>query len=265
MKQGVPSSTFYKERRERIKEVTIKDLETFKDGYVYALYYFGEGEHVRKKVIETIMPFYDDERIERNLITLLPQQTCSDRTKAIEALNDNSNLNVPCIEKCTCMQCKKLNGYYSIYSIDSKGRKITNSVWIDKTKAIEHLKKLHNKGHFDCRLTEGKLSCDHRVSNKDIDYVIERVINKTYLFAPPCGTREGRRYRNSYPSLYDTEKQRCRSSSAHSQSQRRTLAPCQRCGHGIHYVYLDRVYERMVKRGIIERYPVVDNNGYMNI
>lgn len=35
MKQGVPSSTFYKESRERIKEVSIEDLETFKDGYVY--------------------------------------------------------------------------------------------------------------------------------------------------------------------------------------------------------------------------------------
>ncbi|WP_454862268.1 hypothetical protein [Peribacillus frigoritolerans] len=72
MKQGVPSSTFYKERRERIKEVTIKDLETFKDGYVNALYYFGEGEHVRKKVIETIMSFDDDERIKAYIIKLLP-------------------------------------------------------------------------------------------------------------------------------------------------------------------------------------------------
>ncbi|HDR8064182.1 hypothetical protein ACFVXR_27880 [Bacillus thuringiensis] len=36
MKQGVPSSTFYKESREGIKEVSIEDLETFKDGYVYA-------------------------------------------------------------------------------------------------------------------------------------------------------------------------------------------------------------------------------------
>ncbi|EJR44449.1 hypothetical protein IIM_05138 [Bacillus cereus VD107] len=262
MKQGVPSSTFYKERREGIKEVTIKDLETFKDGYVYALYYFGEGEHVRKKVIDTIMPSYDDEGIRRELLS---QQICSDSTKAIEDLNDNGNLNAERIEKCMCMQCKKLNGYYSIYSIDSKGRKRTNSVWVDKTKAIEHLKKLHDNGHFDCRLVEGKLSCDHRVSIKDIDYVIEQIINKTYLFAPPCGTRNGRKFRTGYPSIYDIKKQKDITSSAQSQSPRRIFSPCQRCNHGSHYVYLHRVYERMVKRGVIEKYPVVDINDYMNI
>lgn len=169
------------------------------------------------------------------------------------------------IDKCMCRQCKNFKNWYSIYSIDSKGRKITNRVSTDKTKAIEALKKLHDNGHFDVRLIEGKLSCDHRVSNKEIDYVIEQIMNKSYLFEPPYGTREGRKYYTPYPSLYDAEKQTFRSSSAHSQSQRRTSVPCQRCNHGSHYVYLDRVHERMVKRGVIEKYPEVDNNGYMNI
>lgn len=54
-------------------------------------------------------------------------------------------------------------------------------------------------------------------------------------------------------------------SSAQSQSQKRILVPCQNCDHGSHHVSLNRVYELMVKRGVIERYPLVDNNGYMNI
>ncbi|MGG0657704.1 hypothetical protein [Rummeliibacillus pycnus] len=169
------------------------------------------------------------------------------------------------IEKCMCEGCKSLNNWYSIYTINRKGGKIVQQILSDRTKAIEALKRYHKNGHLDVYLIEGKLSCDHRVSNKEIDYVIEQILNKSYLFEPPYGTREGRKYLTPYPSLYNAEKQRCISSSAHSQSQRRTSVPCQRCDHGSHNVYLDRVYERMVKRGFIEKNPEVDNDGYVKI
>lgn len=168
------------------------------------------------------------------------------------------------IDKCMCRQCKNLKNWYSIYSIDSKGKKNANGVFNDKSKAIEALKKLHDNGHFHVRLIEGKLSCVHRVSNGELDYVIEQIINKSYLFKPPCRTHDGRRYLAS-SSLYEAKKQTCISFSAHSQSPVRTLVPCQRCDHGSHYVYLDRVYVRMVKRELIDKYPEVDDNGYMNI
>ncbi|MBJ8006727.1 hypothetical protein [Bacillus cereus] len=169
------------------------------------------------------------------------------------------------IEKCMCEGCKKFNGLYSIYSVNSKGRMTVQRIMSDRTKAIEALKGYHDNGHLDICLIEGKLVCEHRVSNREIDYVVEQIMNKSYLFEPPCGIRDGCKYSTSYPSLYDVEKQKCISSSDHSQSQKRTLVPCQRCDHGSQYVYLNRVYERMVKRGVIEQYPVVDNNGYMNI
>ena len=169
------------------------------------------------------------------------------------------------IDKCMCRQCKNLKNYYSIYSIDAKGRKITNRVTIGKTAAIEALKGLHDNGHFHVRLIEGNLSCDHRVSNEEIDYVIEKIMNKSYLFKPPHRTpHEGRRYIAS-SSLYDAEKQTCISFNDHSQSPQKTSAPCQRCDHGSHYVYLNRVYARMVKRGIIDEFPKVDYDGYMYI
>jgi hypothetical protein len=169
------------------------------------------------------------------------------------------------IEKCMCEGCKSLYNWYSIYTITRYGGKIVQQIFSDRTKAIEALRRYHDNGHLDVNLIEGKLSCDHRVSNKEIDYVIEKIINKSYLFEPPYGTRNERKYHTSYPSLYDTGEQTFRSSSAHSQSQRRTSVPCQRCDHGSHFVYLDRVYERMVKRGIIEEYPEVDYSGYMKI
>ncbi|RMA96906.1 hypothetical protein, partial [Priestia megaterium] len=155
--------------------------------------------------------------------------------------------------------------WYSIYSVNSKDRKVVNRVCINKTQAIEALNKLHDKGHFDMQLIEGKLMCEHRVSNKEIDYVVEKIMNKSYLFKSPLGTLRGRKFSTSYESLYDVVKQESISSSAHSQSGRRTSVPCQRCDHGNHYVYLNRVYERMVKRGIIKEYPEVDNKGYINI
>ncbi|MGA4485341.1 hypothetical protein [Bacillus cereus] len=128
------------------------------------------------------------------------------------------------------------------------------------------MKKLHDNGHFNCRLTEGKLSCDHQVLNKDIDYVIEQIKNKTYLFAPPCGIYNGRKFHTDYPAMYDIKKQKGINNSAQSQSEEKKLVPCQRCDHRSHHVYLNRVYKHMVKRECIdERYPVVDNNGYMNI
>lgn len=169
------------------------------------------------------------------------------------------------IEKCMCEGCKSLNDWYSIYTLNHKGGKTVQRICSGRTKALEFLKRYHDNGHSNIYLIEGKLSCDHRVSNKEIDYVIERIMNKTYLFKPPYGTRERLKYHAPHPFLYDTEKQTYISSGAHSQSQRRTSAPCQRCDHGSHYVYLDRVYERMVKRGIIEKYPEVDDKGYMNI
>jgi len=168
------------------------------------------------------------------------------------------------IDKCMCKQCKNLENWYSIYSFNSKGEKITSRVSTDKTEAIEALKKLYDNGHFHVRLIEGKLSCDHRVSNGEIDYVIEQIMNESYLFKPPCRTHEERRYLAS-SSLYDAEKQTCISFSVHSQSPVRTSVPCQRCDHGSHYVYLDRVYVRMVKRELIDKYPEVDDNGYVNI
>lgn len=100
--------------------------------------------------------------------------------------------------------------------------------------------------------------CDHRVSNKEIDYVIERIMNRTYLFEPPHGIRNGRKFYNPYISLYDVAKQERISHSAQSQSPERTFVPCQRCGHGNHYVYLYRIYKRMVQRGLIEDYPEVE-------
>lgn len=99
--------------------------------------------------------------------------------------------------------------------------------------------------------------CDHRVSNKEIDFVIERIMNKSYLFAPPRGMRNGRQTLMR-ESLYDVAKQTTISSSAHSQSPQRIYVRCQRCGRGSQYVYLYRVYKRMVDRGLIEAYPEVE-------
>ncbi|RMA96918.1 hypothetical protein DEU44_0068, partial [Priestia megaterium] len=43
------------------------------------------------------------------------------------------------IDKCMCMQCKNLKNWYSIYSVNSKDRKVVNRVCINKTQAIEAL------------------------------------------------------------------------------------------------------------------------------
>ncbi|NKE04656.1 hypothetical protein [Mesobacillus selenatarsenatis] len=167
--------------------------------------------------------------------------------------------------RCMCEQCKSLHDWYSIYTVNRQGRKVVQQIFKDRTKAMEALKRYHDNGHFDVHLIEGKLSCDHRVSIKEIDYVIEKIMNKSYLFEPPYGNREGIKYYTPYPSVYDIEKRTSKTSSAHSQSKRRTSVPCQRCDHGNHYVYLDRVYERMIKRGLIKKYPEVNNSGYMKI
>ena len=163
------------------------------------------------------------------------------------------------IEKCMCDQCKSLNDCYSIYQINNNGgiQPIVSGIK-GKRPAIEWQKKYHANGHFDVYIIEGNLDCKHRVSNKEIDYVIERIMNKSYLFAPPCGTWKGRKINFGFPSIYDAKSQKSISYSAHSQSPRRIYAKCQRCNHGSHYVYLDRVYERMVKRGLIEDYPEVE-------
>lgn len=169
------------------------------------------------------------------------------------------------IEKCMCEQCNRLHDWYSIYTMNRQGGKIVQQILMGRTKAMEALKRYHDNRHFNVYLIEGKLSCDHRVSNKEIEYVIEKIMNKSYLFEPPYGNREGHKYYSPYPSVYDIEKQTSRTSGAHSQSKRRISVPCQRCDHGNHYVYLDRVYELMVKRGLIEKYPEVDNKGYIKI
>ena len=166
------------------------------------------------------------------------------------------------VEKCMCEGCKDLNGLYSMYTVDRKGRKSVQRICDNKTTAIEALQRYHDNGHFDIYVIEGKMSCDHRVSNKEVDYVIEKITNKTYLYEPPCGIMRGRRTRGLYGHIYDVVNQKSITDSAHSQSQRRISVPCQRCDHGSHYVYLDRVYKRMLKRGIIEEYPELEETSH---
>lgn len=110
-------------------------------------------------------------------------------------------------------------------------------------------------------------NCNHqKASNKEIDFVIQQIMDKTYLFEPPCGTYKGRKYISGHSALFDVNQQKSISTSAHSHSPVRTLVPCQRCakGRGGIYVYLNRVYKRMVKKGIIEEYPEVEKVANMS-
>lgn len=106
--------------------------------------------------------------------------------------------------------------------------------------------------------------CDHRISNKEIDSVIEQIMNKTYLYEPPCGTIKGRKTNGLYGSIYDVSKQKTISDSDHSQSERRIIVPCQRCDRGAHKVYLNRVYKRMVDSGIIGTHPELEEVSHGN-
>ena len=103
--------------------------------------------------------------------------------------------------------------------------------------------------------------CKHeRVSNAEIGYVISKIMDGTYLYAPPRGT-DGNGKRFLQPSdLIDAKTYDCLSYCRHSQSPAMFAVPCQRCNlpaRGLLYMRLDRVYDRMIKRGIIEEYPRV--------
>lgn len=103
--------------------------------------------------------------------------------------------------------------------------------------------------------------CTHnRASNKEIDYVIEQIMNGAYLYEPPRYTFDGKRVSTSYLSIYDVNQQQRISYSDHSQSPEFVYVTCQHC-QGSHrrsiHVYLQRVYDRMLEKGLIEEYPEV--------
>ena len=107
--------------------------------------------------------------------------------------------------------------------------------------------------------------CTHqRASNAEIDYIISKIMAGTYLYAPPCCT-DGNGKRFLQPSdLIDAKTYDCLSYCRHSQSPAVFSVPCQRCNvasWGRFNVRLDRVYDRMLKKGLIGEYPQVIHVG----
>jgi hypothetical protein len=107
--------------------------------------------------------------------------------------------------------------------------------------------------------------CKHlRVSNAEIDYVISKIMDGTYLYAPPCGTDSNGKHFHQPSDLIDAKTYDCLSYRPHSQSPAEFPVLCQRCNIDLQkrfYVQLNRVYDRMLKKGIIEEFPKVVHIG----
>ncbi|MBQ8245843.1 MAG: hypothetical protein IJZ42_01805 [Lachnospiraceae bacterium] len=103
--------------------------------------------------------------------------------------------------------------------------------------------------------------CNHnQASNAEVDYVIDRILDGSFLFAPPVFIDNHGKRCHQPAELIDATTQKILSYRLHSQGKPSYPAPCQRCGCGCSSrinVYFDRVYKRMVQKGYIKEYPEV--------
>ena len=106
-----------------------------------------------------------------------------------------------------------------------------------------------------------KKDCQHqKVSNFEVDYVIEKILDGTYLFVPPGYTDAKDRRCTQCPNLIDPQSRKSLVYSKSAQSEPVFVVPCQRCNcedRNNFDVTLNQAYKRMVLKGLIDEYPKV--------
>ena len=101
--------------------------------------------------------------------------------------------------------------------------------------------------------------CTHsRASNAELDFVVDGIVSGKYLFAPCEATGpDGKRFRQ-WTEILDGETHKLLTYRKHSQEAGVFLVRCQRCAQGsLVIVGLNRIYKRMIERGVIHPYPPV--------
>ncbi len=106
-----------------------------------------------------------------------------------------------------------------------------------------------------------KKCCPYKqVSNSEVDFVISKILDGSFLFAPPVYTDVKGKHCTQPAVLINATTHKLLSYRTHSQSEAGLLVPCQRCVgecNGRFNVYFNKVYQRMVQKGYIEAYPEV--------